>query len=100
VLQEFTMLSLFIVAGLAGALMAMRWKVSVLLPSIAILALAGPMLAGSGISAASSALSIVVAAIGLQVGYGACALFLPVAPDVDAGHEPKRAPAKASNPHR
>ena len=38
------MLSLFIVAGLLGALMATRWKVSVLLPSIAILALAGPML--------------------------------------------------------
>lgn len=92
------MLSLFIVAGLLGALMAMRWKVSVLLPSIAILALAGPMLVG--VTAASSALGVVVAAIGLQVGYGACAFFLPVAPHVDARHEPKRAPAKASHPHR
>ncbi|NWG26597.1 MAG: hypothetical protein HXY30_19630 [Pseudorhodoplanes sp.] len=91
------MLSLFIVAGLAGALMAMRWRVFVLLPSIAILALAGPMLAGSGITAASSALSVAIAAIGLQVGYGACAFLLPVAPHADAGHEPKRAPAKASH---
>jgi hypothetical protein len=94
------LLSLFIVAGLLGALMAMRWKVSVLLPSIAVLALAGPMLAGSGVTAASSALSIVVAAIGLQVGYGACAFLLPVAPHADAGHEPKRAAAKASHLHR